>query len=695
MNGCTKVLATHVQRQGVVYLRQSSPKQVLQNRESAVNQRALRERLLELGWPKNQIVVIDADQGLSGKHASGREGFQKLAADVGLGKVGIVMGYEVSRLSRNNADWHRLLELCALFDTLVADTDGIYHPRDFNDRLLLGLKGTLSEAELHSLRLRLVAGRLSKAKRGELRQHLPTGLVRTPEGAVCFEPDTSVQARIGLVFRKFQELGTVRKVLYYFVRNDLKLPRRQTSGLYAGDVLWREPSDSVFYSILKNPAYAGAFAYGRRIVEPTRQIPGRPATGRLRRRRSQWIALVKDVYPAYITWDEFELIERTIEENRQKMQDQFARKRAIRQGRAMLTGLVHCGHCGHAMGVAYKQRRFQYKCDSVRQKYGKPSCQYLTGHPIDEAVIKAFFCVLRPAEIDALEKFSAKEAEHHGERVDHLKQEVARYEYEAKRAERRYNCVDPENRLIAATLEKNWEHALADLEQARVKLGEALSEQPKACVIPAELRDAFSDVGKRLPDLWPRVSLEGRKVLLRTLINNVHLARGADGMVQIRIVWRGGSVTEEHVRVPVHSLRYSETEQKVAQRIRELSEEGLSDQQIIQRLNKEGFVPCRGGTFTKQVLAKTKKRYRIVSNYEKVRRGNLPGVYTVREMAARISIHPSWIYRQIGVDSIAIEKESRFGCYLFPRKRDSVTRMNQLKKGELRHVSFQKVHCSG
>ncbi|UCC32723.1 MAG: recombinase family protein [Phycisphaerales bacterium] len=640
-------------------------------------------------------MVIDEDQGLSGKHASGREGFQKLAADVGLGKVGIVMGYEVSRLSRNNADWHRLLELCALFDTLVGDTDGIYHPRDFNDRLLLGLKGTLSEAELHSLRLRLDAGRLSKAKRGELVQHLPTGLIRTPEGAVLFDPDASVRARLGLVFRKFVELGSVRKVLQYFVRNNLKLPRRQMSGIFAGDLFWKDPSESTFYAVLKNPAYAGAFAYGKRIVEPTRQIPGRPATGRLRRPRSQWIALVKDVYPAYITWDEFELIQRTIEENRQKMQDQFARQRVIRQGTAMLTGLVHCGHCGHAMGVAYKQRRFQYKCDSARQKYGRPSCQFLTGNPIDEAVIHAFFRVLRPAEIDALEKVSAKEAEHHSERVDHLKHEVARYAYEAQRAERRYNCVDPENRLIAATLERNWEHALADLEQAKAKLGEALSEQPKACVIPADLRDAFSDVGKRLPDLWPRISLEGKKVLLRTLVNDVHLARGADGIVQIRIVWRGGSVTEEHVRVPVHSLRYSETEQKVAKRVRELSEEGLRDRQIIERLNKEGYVPCRGGTFTKQVLAKTKKRYHIVSNCEKVRRGNLPGAYTVREMAARINIHPSWIYREIGAGSITIEKDSRFGCYLFPRQRDSVTKMNRLKKGELRHVSFQKVHCTG
>lgn len=695
MNGHMKVLPTHVQRQGVVYLRQSSPKQVLHNRESAVNQRALTGRLLELGWPKNQIVVIDEDQGLSGKHASGREGFQKLAADVSLGKVGIVIGYEVSRLSRNCADWHRLLELCALFDTLVADADGIYHPRDFNDRLLLGLKGTLSEAELHSLRLRLDAGRMSKAKRGELVQHLPTGLVRTPEGEISLDPDTSVQARIRLIFRKFLELGAVRKTLHYLVRNDLKLPRRQTSGLYAGDTLWKEPSASALYSILKNPAYAGAFAYGRRIAEPTRQIPGRPATGRLRQPRSRWTALVHGVYPAYVAWDEFEQIQRTIEENRQKMQDQYTRKRAIRQGAALLTGLVRCGHCGHAMNVAYKDGRFQYKCDAARKTYAKPSCQFLSGHRIDEVVTRAFFRALEPAQIDALEKVTARQAEHHGERVDHLRQEVTRYEYEAKRAERRYNCVDPENRLIAATLEKNWEHTLVDLEQARARLSEAITERPAACIIPPELRAAFCDVGKKLPDLWPHLSIEAQKTLIRTLVSSVNLARGADGMAQIRIVWRGDLVTEEHVRVPVHSLQYSQAEQKAAERIGQLASEGLNTDGIIRQLNEEGFVPCRGGRFTKMIVVKLKQRYGITSNLGKVRDGNLPGVYTIREMAKQIGTHPSWIYRKIGKGTLKISKNARYGVYLFPRTKQSIGILKKLQKGELQHVSFPTVHCSG
>ena len=316
MNGSTKIQPSHKQRQGVVYLRQSSPKQVLKNCESAINQRSLRSRLFELGWRKDQIVLIDDDQGQSGKHAAGREGFQRLVADVSLHNVGIIIGTEVSRLSRNCADWHRLLELCSLFDTLIADADGIYNPRDFNDRLLLGLKGTLSEAELHSIRLRLDAGRLSKAWRGELVQHLPSGLVRDLDGAVQFESDQNIQDRIRSVFTKFQELGSAQKVLRYLARNGFKLPRRQTLGLYAGSVLWKEPNSHAMLSLLKNPAYAGAFAYGRRIVDPTRQIPGRPATGRIRQPRERWLVLVKDVYPAYITWEEHERILAMIEENR-------------------------------------------------------------------------------------------------------------------------------------------------------------------------------------------------------------------------------------------------------------------------------------------------------------------------------------------------------------------------------------------
>ncbi len=696
MNGSIKVLPAHLKRLAVVYLRQSDPKQVREHRESAVNQRALTERLRELTWKPEQIIVVDADQGVSAKHAEGRAGFQKLVADVGLGKIGIIIGYEVSRLARNNADWHRLLELCALFDTLIGDSDGIYHPRDFNDRLLLGLKGTMSEAELHSLRLRLDAGRLSKAKRGELIQHLPTGLLRNADGSVVLDPDASVEQRIRLVFSKFAALGSGSKVLAYLVREHLKLPRRQTSGLYAGQVLWKEPSLSALHSILKNPAYAGAFAHGRRSAEPTKQIPGRPATGRLRRPQSEWQALVKDVYPAYITWHEYERIQRTIAKNRQKMDEQFTRKGGVRQGAAMLAGLVRCGRCGHAMTVAYKDSRFQYKCDATRAEYGKPSCQFLSGQRIDAAVVEEFFDAIAPAKIDALEKVSTKQRAHHREQIDHLKQEVKRLQYAAARAERQYDAVEPENRLIAATLESKWEQALLDFETVKSRLSEAEVTAPQAIAVPIELRESFADIGGRLPELWPRLSSEARKSLLRTLVERVNLLRDEDGVCQIRIVWQGSLVTERRVQVPVHSLRYSKTEKEVADKIRQLTEQGQSLHTIVDMLNADGVRPCRGGAFTIQIVNKLKHRYQIVSNLEQLRRGKaLTRAYTIKEAARLVEIDPSWIYRKIGNGLIRIKKDPLYGCYLFPRTKQCIGQLKRLKTGKLAHITFPKVHHDG
>ena len=696
MNGSLKVLPTHLKRQAVVYLRQSDPKQVREHRESAINQRALTERLHELTWKPEQIVVVDGDQGISAKHVAGRAGFQKLAADVGLGKIGIIFGYEVSRLTRNNADWHRLLELCALFDTLIGDSDGIYNPRDFNDRLLLGLKGTMSEAELHSLRLRMDAGRLSKAKRGELIQHLPTGLVRSDDKSVIFDANASVEQRIRLVFTKFLELGSGPKVLKYFVRNRLKLPRRQTSGLYAGQVLWKDPALAALHSILKNPAYAGAFVHGRRSTEPTKQIPGRPATGRLRRPQSQWQALVKDVYPAYITWDEYEQIQHKIEENRQIMDEKYTRKGGLRKGAALLSGLVRCGRCGHAMRVVYKGNRFQYICDNARSEYGKPSCQFLSGVRIDTAVTEEFFRALAPAHIDALEKVSAKQTAHHREQIRHLRQEVTRLQYAAVRAERQYDSVDPENRLIAATLEKKWEQALLELETARNQLSESEVTTPQAITIPIELRESFADVGGRLPSLWPRLSAEACKSLLRTLVERVNLLRDDEGVCQIRIVWRGELVTETCVRVPVHSLRYSETEKQVAEKIRQLTEQGQTIRQVMDVLNAQGYVPCRGGEFTSQIVIKLKRRYNIVSNLEQIRRGKvLTKVYTIKQMAQLIKIDPSWFYHKISNGSIRINKDPVCGCYLFPRTKKSVDQLTRLKKGVLAHATIQEVHYGG
>jgi DNA invertase Pin-like site-specific DNA recombinase len=695
MNGSAKIQPTHRGRQAVVYLRQSTARQMVRNCESAINQRALRDRLLELGWRKDQIAIVDEDQGRSAKQVAGRDGFQRLVADVSLRKIGLIIGIEVSRLSRNCADWHRLLELCALFDTLIADADGVYNPRDFNDRLLLGLKGTLSEAELHSIRLRLDAGRLSKAGRGELVQHLPTGLIRDGDASVHFDPDRSVQDRIRLIFVKFQELGSAQKVLRYLAAHVMKIPRKQTSGLHAGVVLWKEPSQGALLSLLKNPAYAGAFAYGQRIADPTRQVPGRPGTGRIRQRREHWQVLVRDVYPAYITWEEYERNQIVIAENGRTMTERMSRGRAVRSSAALLAGLVRCGVCGCAMRAHYKHGSFQYLCSSLQSKYAKANCQYIPGRSIDDVVVREFFGVLRPAEIDALEGVNAKQVEHQRELEHHLEQEVRRLEFAARRAERQYDSVDPENRLIAATLEKRWEDALAELERSKARLAEVRSQGSPPVAIPAELREAFADVGRRLPELWGRLPIEAQRSLLRALVAGVNLTRDENGIVRTRIVWHGGLVSERKVRVPMTSFRFTERERHIVARIRILADEGRNDAAIAAVLNDEGSHPARGAAFTPMIVLKLRMRHGIRLRLGRVRCGDLPGGYTVREMARLTGIDPSWFYHAIGDGKIAISKDENYGCYLFPRTQAAVTSLKRLKCGKVRHVSFRKGHCDG
>jgi DNA invertase Pin-like site-specific DNA recombinase len=690
-----KIHTGHLERQAVVYLRQSSPRQVLNNRESAVNQRALRERLVELGWPKNRVSVVDEDQGLSGKQSAGRGGFQKLAADVALGKIGIVMGYEASRVARNCADWYRLLELAAIFDTLIGDADGIYNPRDYNDRLLLGLKGTMSEAELHSLKLRLEAGRLSKAKRGELIQWLPTGYVRQPDGTVCLDPDQSIQDRIRLILAKFRELGSVQKVVRYLVRQHLKLPRRQMFGPRTGEVLWKAPAMDAVRETVKNPVYAGAFVYGRRCSDPTRQVPGRPGTGRARRPASQWVAFVKDVYPAYISWEEFDQNQQTIAKNWQVMSERMSRKQGQHATAPLLVGLVHCGHCGNAMRVAYKGRGIQYICNTAQSRRALPSCQFVSGLPVDKTVVQEFFRALQPAEIDALDRVNQRQTEHQRELVRYLEQEVSRMEYAAQRAERQYNCVDPENRLIASTLEKKWENALVDLEQVKSRLRETQSTGIEKISIPPKLREELADVGRRLPEVWSGLSIEARRRLLRVLIRGVNLRRDSNGIAQVRIVWQGGCVSETSVPVPVSSLRFSEREKQIVTKINELMATGRKDSEIAEQLNAENILPCRGGAFTWRIVLKMRLRHGLRMRIGRVREGNLAEGYTVRELAQMIGVDSSWFHRRLADKRIRIKKHPKYGCYVFPRNAQTIQQLERLRDHKLKQVSFPTEHPDG
>lgn len=344
------------------------------------------------------------------------------------------------------------------------------------------------------------------------------------------------------------------------------------------------------------------------------------------------------------------------------------------------------------MLVSYKEARFQYTCLRSRSDYAKASCQYVSGMAVDEIVVEEFFDAIKPAHIDALQKVAAKEAKRHQETLKHLDQEVARLEFEAKRAERQYDNVDPENRLIAATLEKKWESAMGEFQRAQAKRDQVKQADRAAQPLSPRLREAFADVGNQLPDLWPKLAVEAKKALLRVLIQNVNLLRQPDGMLQIRVAWIGGLVTERSIRTRVHTLRHSATEKRIVERVQVLTDEWMTAEQIAERLNTEGFIPCRGETFTKAIVTKLKVRHRILDNRKKASRGEVTSAYTVPEIAKLVKIDTSWIYRHISAGVIDIEKDARYHCYLFPRNRQTVALLNRLKRKEVSHVKIPKVH---
>jgi hypothetical protein len=348
--------------------------------------------------------------------------------------------------------------------------------------------------------------------------------------------------------------------------------------------------------------------------------------------------------------------------------------------------------CGHRLKVGYQKGRWRYACTVAQAHYGKSLCQSVSGQPLDEAVVAEFFKALQPAQIDALEQVSQRQVEHQQELLRHLEKDVARLEYAAKRAERQYNCVDPENRLIAATLEKKWEEALTEWEQAKARLATAREAAPAPLRLAEDLRAAFADIGHRLPDLWSSLTNEAKKSLLRTLVNGVHVLRQLDGTAQVRIVWRGGLVTETSLQLRMRTLRQTPLEKEIVARIQQLAEEGLGNATIAAHLNEHGLRPCRGEQFTEQIVLKLKARFGIELKLQKVRRGNLKAGYTVREMAQLLKTDPSWIYRAIGVGQIEVARDAEYGCYLFPRASSTIARMKELKDGKRRQVSFRKVH---
>lgn len=596
----SKIAAGHRDRLALVYVRQSTRRQVLENTESTRLQYGLVDRAVALGWARSRIEVIDDDLGLSAAVADSRPGFARLVTQVTMGRVGIVVGIEMSRLARSGRDWHQLLELCSLSGTLLADPDGVYDPGYYNDRLLLGLKGTMSEAELFLIRQRMASGRLAKAERGELLLPLPIGYLRRADGQVVFDPDEQAQHVVHLIFESFGRLGTLNAVLRYLVTHDIRLPVRSRARADRGELAWRRPTRETLQIMLHNPVYAGYYAWGRRQVSPSRKVPGRPATGRVVRDRDEWLVLLPDRIPAYISAEQYEANLSRLDANR----NTAATPGAPRAGSALLAGLLRCGRCGgHRMTVQYhtpasRSPAHAYTCAYELVNYGTGGvCQHIAGPALDTYVTGQVLSALAPAALEvsvrAVEQTEAERAT-----LDRLwRQRLQRAEQGADRARRQYQLTEPENRLVARTLETDWETALADLDRLRHEYDRFTTTHPRT-LTTAE-RAAITAAAADLPGLWnaPTTTLTDRKELLRILIQDITVTVvGVSERVDVTITWAGGHTTTGQAVRPVARLNQLSYYQKLISRVRDLAAQGHSTRAIADQLNAEGLRPPKRTT---------------------------------------------------------------------------------------------------
>jgi len=641
-----KILRRHRDRLAMVYIRQSTVQQVERHQESTRLQYALTDRAFQFGWARDAIVVIDDDLGRSGTTIEGRLGFQRLVAEVGLGNVGLVLGVEMSRLARSCRDWHQLLEICALFDTLIADADGVYDPANYNDRLLLGLKGTMSEAELHILKARMLEGRRAKARRGELGKPVPMGYVRRPTGEVAFDPDQQAQATIRLVFDLFERFRTVGKVMRYLVEHDVRMPVRARGGPSKGELEWHRVNRPSLHNLFANPIYAGAYVYGVRPTDRRRQKPGRPGTGRKSSRVAEADVFLPDRVPAYISWEQYQ------RNQAQRQSNMAGRGASVRAGSALLSGVLICGRCGLRMMAQYNNNGHtgRYACTYMKASYGEPFCQSLKASPLDELITRLILQALQPA---ALEASIALAADLEAERAAldrHWQQRLERGQYQVERARRQYGAVEPENRLVARTLERSWEEALT--EQARLEAEYDRFRRERLQAPSASELTAIQGLAQDLPVLWnaQTTTREERQTIVRLILERV-LVEVVDGSEQVRVEchWHGGHRTSHRLMRPVARLKTLSTYADLVVRAANLRNDGHDCAKIAEILNQEGWRPAKrrdtfNGPMVNHLLIKAgaavpKKYQRRQPPVE--RRSD---EWTIRELAEKIGMPESTLY---------------------------------------------------
>lgn len=645
----TKITEQHRQKPAYIYVRQSTMGQVRHHQESTERQYALHNRALELGWPEDAIRTLDRDLGRSGAQMAGREDFKILVADVSMGQVGAVFALEASRLARSNLDWQRLLELCAFTHTLVVDEDGCYDPGDFNDGLLLGLKGTMAQAELHFLRARLQGGKLNKAKRGELRFPLPVGFCHDEQGQIVLDPNEEVRGAVELVFGLFQQTGSALGVTQWFARQKLRFPKRAYGGAWNGQIIWGHLSHSRVLGILKNPSYAGVYVFGR--YQYQKEIN---ATGEIRTKMRQvgmpdWRVHLAAHHEGYIAWDEFIRNQQQLAKNRTNGEKMML-SGAAREGLALLQGLLLCGSCGHKLTVRYTGNGGLYPlyvCDGRRRDgSGTKSCMSIRCDLLDAAISEQVLNVLQPEALELALQALQRLEERDAATMHQWQMDLQRMEYEAALAERRYQEVDPANRLVARTLEQRWNQALSQLEELRKRYAEI--ERDDARVATPAQKARVMALAKDFPRLWraPSTSARDRKRMLRLLIRDITVERRAAArQVILHIRWQGGSCANVQVDLPpamADRLRYPPA---VCERVKTLAKQ-FTDDEIAEHLNHAGQRSANGKPFNASKIKWIRYRYRIPAVESKQ-----SGEMTVAQLAERIGVSQEvvyyWIKRKI------------------------------------------------
>ncbi|HZU44043.1 MAG TPA: recombinase family protein [Terriglobales bacterium] len=649
-----KIKPSHTQRVAVVYIRQSTASQVEHHRESTARQYALVQRACDLGWPKEQVMIVDEDLGISGASSANRTGFVRLASELALGRVGIILGLEVSRLARNNADWYRLLDLCVITDTLIGDSDGLYHPALFNDRLVLGLKGTMSEAELHIIRTRLNGGIRNKAQRGELRKELPVGFVwGDQEGVVRFHPDEAVVRAIQSVFDRFAELGSVRQVWLWFRTQGLRFPSQQDA--WGAAIQWIAPTYRSIHQVLTNPAYAGAYVYGKRRSE---QYIDKAGVVQKRIRRldmKQWAVFIKEHHAGYLDWATFQANQDRISSNVRAERNQSGG--AVREGRALLQGIASCGHCGRGLFTYYRGKNAApgYRCSAHDLVSGGGHyCFSVGAGAIDEAVAQFFLKAITPAAIEASLRSQEQLESDRDAALKQWRLEVERARYEAERVERRYRLVEPENRLVARGLEKEWEERLRDLAAAESELRQREQSQVR-CLSP-EQTEQLRSLGVDLRQVWtaPTTTDRDRKELLRTLLEEIIISvDDTPSRAQLRMRWKGGAITSLEVALPHHAPPGLRTDEDTIQLLTRLAPL-YPDDVIAGIFNRQERKTARGARFTAGHVGNL-RRYHDLARFEShpISEGESVAVQKAAEI---LGVVPSTLHRWINEGVIAAEQ---------------------------------------